>query len=141
MTISWATTTDRLNAQTKSWTHRISYAASMAILSPGINLPESETGFYSKINIKVYVHRLPFILYDDLQWESLKSYGPQTSITWLQLLRKQTKTDSYTASEISLDSLKLPAPEVGDFVESILLQKWEQLNLHSPIYPNKLGLG
>jgi hypothetical protein len=71
---------------------------------------------------------------------SLKFYGPATSVTWLELLRKQTNTGTSTAldcrntliyahtssrtlptCDVSLRSLTLPAPEAGDLVEIILL--------------------
>jgi hypothetical protein len=76
----------------------------MATLYQRINLPKPETGC-SQISAKVYIHSLPVILNDNLQRESHKPYGPQTSVTWLQLLRGQKKTDSSTASDISLGSL------------------------------------
>jgi hypothetical protein len=37
-----------------------------------------------------YIHKVPIILHDNLQRESHKPYGPPTSVTWLQLLHKQT---------------------------------------------------
>ena len=93
----------------------------MAILSPRINFPKRETGSSSQISAKVYIHRLPVIMHDNLQRESHKNYGPPISVPLLQLLGGQTKTDISAASDISLGSLKLPAPEAGDFVEWFLL--------------------
>jgi hypothetical protein len=107
--------------ETKSLTHRISYVASMAILSPRINFPKRETVSSSQISAKVYIHRFPVILHDNLQRDSHKYYGPSVSVTLLQLLCGQSKTDSSTANGISLGSLKIPALEAGDFVQSILL--------------------
>jgi hypothetical protein len=41
-----------------------------------------------------YMYKVPVILHDDLQRES---YGPPTSVTWLQLLRKRMNTGTSTA--------------------------------------------
>jgi hypothetical protein len=46
---------------------------------------------------KDYVHKFPVSLHDNLQRESHKLYGPPTTITWLQLPRKQTNTGTSTA--------------------------------------------
>jgi len=40
---------------------------------------------------------VPAILHDNLQRESHKTYEPPTSVTRLQLLRKQTNTGTSTA--------------------------------------------
>jgi len=40
----------------------------------------------------LHVSEVPIVLHDNLPHESHKPYGPPTSITWLQLLRKQTST-------------------------------------------------
>jgi hypothetical protein len=76
-----------------------------------------------------YIHKVPVILHDNLQRESHKPYGPPSSVTWLQLLRKQMNTGTSTAPtsrnlttcDISLGSLKLPSTGAGDFVELLLL--------------------
>ena len=88
-----------------------------------------------------YFHNVPVILRDNnLQQESLKSYGPLTSITWQQLLRKRANTGhvhryewrntliyAHTTSwtlptcDVSLGTITLPAPEAGNFVELLLL--------------------
>jgi hypothetical protein len=39
-----------------------------------------------------YIHNVPIILHDNLQRGSHKPYGPPTSVTWLQLLRKQNNS-------------------------------------------------
>jgi hypothetical protein len=44
-----------------------------------------------------YVHKVPVILIDNLQRDSHKPYSPPTSVTWLQLLRKQSNNDTSTA--------------------------------------------
>ena len=44
-----------------------------------------------------YVHKVPVILYDNLQRESHTPHAPPTTVTWLQLLRKQTNTGTTTA--------------------------------------------
>jgi len=44
-----------------------------------------------------YIQVVPAILHENLQREAHKSYGPPASVTWLQLLRKQTNTDTSTA--------------------------------------------
>jgi hypothetical protein len=80
-----------------------------------------ETGFSSQIRAKVYIHTFPVIFHDNLQRESHEYYEYPISVALLQPLRGQTKTNSSIASDNSLDSLKLPVPEAGDFVESILL--------------------
>jgi len=87
---------------------------------------------------KDYIHKFPVILLDNLQRESHKPYGPPPSVTWYQLLRKQTNpgtssadsrntlTYAHTTSRIlqacgiSLGSLRLLAFEAGDFVKLIL---------------------
>jgi hypothetical protein len=88
-----------------------------------------------------YIYKFPVSLQYDLQRESHKSYSPPTSVTWLQLLRKQTNTGISTAlaaethtdlrpydfahlptSAMSLGSLILLATEAGDVVQLILLQ-------------------
>ena len=86
-----------------------------------------------------YIHKVPVILHDNLQPDSHKPYGSSTPVTWLQLLRKQTNTGTFTAPtagsplsthttsytlptcDISLGSLMLPALEAGDFAELFLL--------------------
>jgi len=90
----------------------------MAILSPRIIFRSVKLAFLLKFVLR---YRFPFILHDNLQRECHKNYGPPISVALLQLLRGQTKTDSSIASDISLGSLKSPAPETGDFVESVLL--------------------
>ena len=89
-----------------------------------------------------YIHKVPVILHDSLERESLKPYSPSTPVKWLQLLRKQTNTgtsiilvaetdwliDWYTLNlptwGISLGSVMLPALEAGDFVEFLLLYEF-----------------
>jgi hypothetical protein len=44
-----------------------------------------------------YIHKVSVILHDSLQRESDKPYGPPTSVTWLQLLRKQANTGTSAA--------------------------------------------
>jgi hypothetical protein len=81
-----------------------------------------------------YIHKVPVSLHYNLQHESHKPYCPPTSVTWLQLLCKQTNTGHlntliYThmtsrtlpTCDISLGSLMLTAPEAGDLVELLLL--------------------
>ena len=87
-----------------------------------------------------YIPKGHLILYDNLQRESHKPQSPPTSVTWLQLLRKQTNTGTphrsdctytliyaHTTSrtlptfDIRLGSITLPATKVGDFVELVLL--------------------
>ena len=43
------------------------------------------------------ISTFPVILHDSVQCESLKPHGPPASVTWLQLLRKQTNTGTSTA--------------------------------------------
>jgi hypothetical protein len=43
-----------------------------------------------------YIHKVPVILHNNLQRESHKPYDPPTSVTWLQLLRKQTMAEIRT---------------------------------------------
>jgi hypothetical protein len=76
-------------------------------------------------------------VYDSLRLEAHKPHGPPVSVTWLQLLQRQTRTGTTTAltaetrwstrtrlcalppCDVSLGSLTLPAPEPGDFVELV----------------------
>jgi hypothetical protein len=44
-----------------------------------------------------YTHKVPPILYDNLQRGSIKHYGPPASVTRLQLLSKQTNSGICTA--------------------------------------------
>ena len=44
-----------------------------------------------------YTHEINVILHDKLQRESHKAYGIPASVTFLQLLRKQANTGTYTA--------------------------------------------
>ena len=85
-----------------------------------------------------YIHKVPVILYNNLQCESHKPYVPPTIVTWLQLLRKQTNTGTTTALNAETDLranyfahspdlwhnprlANVSAPEAGDFVEFVLL--------------------
>ena len=43
-----------------------------------------------------YFHKVPIVFRDNLLHESHKPYGPSTSVTRLQLLRKQTNTGTST---------------------------------------------
>ena len=78
-------------------------------------------------------------LHENLQYKSHKLYTPPTSVTWLQLLCKQANTgtstvliadtliyahttfNTFQTCDISIGSLTLLVPEVGDFMELILL--------------------
>jgi len=44
-----------------------------------------------------YIRKVPVILHDNLQRQSHKPYCPPTSVTWLQLLHKQTNARTSTA--------------------------------------------
>ena len=90
---------------------------------------------FQSISVTARLHpQVPIILHGRLHCESHKLDGPPTSVTWLQLLRKQTNTGAATiliaetlihartnkrtlqTCTISLDLLTFPAPEAGDFV-------------------------
>ena len=100
-------------------------------------------GWWRKAYVLVqrnYIHRIPVILHENLQCESHKPYCPRNSVSHCsryvnrempvpQALRLQTPliyvhTTSRILSmcDISLGSLKLPAPEAGDIVELLLLK-------------------
>ena len=82
-----------------------------------------------------YIYKIPISLHANLQREPHNPYFPPTSVTWLQLLRKQSNTGTsttlvaetcgfsrtLTTCDINLWSLTLRAPETGDFVGLILL--------------------
>jgi hypothetical protein len=87
-----------------------------------------------------YIHIFTSIFHDNLQYECHKHYVPPSSVSWLQLLRKQTNTGTPTTPEcrntmiythtnsrtlptcdISLGWPTLPTPKAGDFVELLLL--------------------
>jgi len=44
-----------------------------------------------------YIHKITVILCGSLQCEYHRTYGPPTSVTWLQLLRKQKNAGTSTA--------------------------------------------
>jgi hypothetical protein len=87
------------------------------------------------------------ILHDKLQRESYQSHGPTTSVTWFQVLRKQTnpvwlqeltclRAHDYAHSSslygVSVWSLTLPAAWTGEFAELILLYALSSLGNDLP---------
>ena len=60
-----------------------------------------EGGVWSIVSLQcvwqIYIHKVPVILHNFLQHKSHKPYGSPTSVTWLQLMRKQNNTGSFTA--------------------------------------------
>jgi hypothetical protein len=72
-----------------------------------------------------YIHKVPFILHDNLHRQSHKPNAPlPPTVTYLQLLiYAHTTSRTHPACNVSLGSLTFPATEAEVFMKLVLLYK------------------